>query len=167
MIGKSQLYAPLLFKCEVAMFLPVVFHFMVGHQMDTQQKRELILTGSRIVRPFSLAHWLYYIDTITILFNSSPSFCCSVSIYNHTSVCGSWHLFRPVYLCTLVFMVLTHKNVYEREAFAGYEDASEKTEDKSSTSNGAVTISFPDSSSDSGTVSHLAPSFPSPNEKEG
>ena len=64
-------------------------------------------------------------------------------------------------------MVLTHKNVYEREAFAGYEDAREKTEDKSSTSNGDVTISFPDSSSDSGTASHLAPSFPSPNEKEG
>ena len=63
-------------------------------------------------------------------------------------------------------MVLTHKNVYEREAFAGYEDASEKTEDKSSTSDGDVTIPFPDSSSDSYTVSHLAPSFPSPNEKE-
>ena len=64
-------------------------------------------------------------------------------------------------------MVFTHKKVYEREAFAGFKEASEKTEDKSSTSDGDVTIPFPDSSSDSGTVSHLAPSFPSPNEKGG
>ena len=63
-------------------------------------------------------------------------------------------------------MVFTHKKVYEREAFAGFKETSEKTEDKSSISDGDVTIPFPDSSSDSYTVSHLAPSFPSHNEKE-